>query len=274
MKKVNKSNEDTWDLGESESETTLPTIDTTVEAVKSKVKESKQLDAPKPKLPTPTDSGFDLDGLMTDFPTATELQKFVYDQTGIALNLKGRANKLKYQLAMDVLNGVEVDSQFLSNDNPYLDRNEIIPVEPLKDVPPRSHDIVSAGPQVNKFDTNLFPHPDPEWKAQEQNCNVCFRKYANGMITYEILGPIAQRAVGEKLNKYGKMVPEKYIWVDPRTGEQVIRRQDGSYTPLGTKLRNFMKRQRMNNTNQWDVWIDREFVVAEDYITDNPWGTN
>ena len=40
---------------------------------------------------------FDMEGLMTDFPNATELQKFVYDQTGIVLNLKGRANRIKYQ---------------------------------------------------------------------------------------------------------------------------------------------------------------------------------
>ena len=51
------------------------------------------------------DLGFDLDGLMSDFPTAGELQKFVFDQTGITLNLKGRANKVKYQIALDCLNG-------------------------------------------------------------------------------------------------------------------------------------------------------------------------
>ena len=66
-------------------------------------------------------------------------------------------------------------------------------------------------------------------------------------------------------------VPEKYSWVDPRTGEQVIRNADGSYTALGTRLRAFMRKQRFNTTNQWDVWIDRDFVVSEDYIDDNPW---
>jgi len=48
---------------------------------------------------------YDLEGLMTDFPTARELEKFVFDQTGHVLNLKGRSNKFKYQTAMDVLNG-------------------------------------------------------------------------------------------------------------------------------------------------------------------------
>ena len=73
----------------------------------------------KPITPTnkSVDPQFDIDGLMTDFPTATELERFVYDQTGIVLNLKGRANKLKYQVAMDVLNGVEVDPIFTGSDN-------------------------------------------------------------------------------------------------------------------------------------------------------------
>ena len=46
---------------------------------------------------------FDLEGLMTDFPTARDLERFVFDETGVVLNLKGRANKLKYQIAMDAL---------------------------------------------------------------------------------------------------------------------------------------------------------------------------
>ena len=64
---------------------------------------------------------FDIDGLMTDFPTAKDLERFVFDETGIVLNLKGRANKLKYQVAMDALNGVEVDAKFIGGDNPYID---------------------------------------------------------------------------------------------------------------------------------------------------------
>ena len=42
---------------------------------------------------------YDFEGLMTDFPTAKDLEKFVFDQTGIVLNLKGRSNKFKYQKA-------------------------------------------------------------------------------------------------------------------------------------------------------------------------------
>ena len=85
----------------------------------------------------PEQPEYDIDGLMTDFPTATELERFVYDQTGHVLNLKGRANKLKYQVAMDVLNGITVDVKFTGGDNPYVDRSELVPVEDLKPVPDR-----------------------------------------------------------------------------------------------------------------------------------------
>ena len=220
------------------------------------------------------DFSFDMEGLMTDFPTAKELEKFVYDQTGVVLNLKGRANKLKYQVAMDVLNGKIPNLEFLGSENPYLDKNELVPVEPPKQLPPRDPAIIAAGPEVNTFHTSLFPHPDPEWKAMDQKCMVQFVKYANGIITYEILGPVAQRAVGTRINKYGKDQPEKYVWVDPRTGEQIIKRPDGTFTPLGTRLRAFMRRQHMNKSNYWDVWVDREFVMSDSLIIDNPWAVN
>jgi hypothetical protein len=47
------------------------------------------------------ESFYDIDGLMTDFPTARELERFVFDETGHVLNLKGRANKMKYQNSSD-----------------------------------------------------------------------------------------------------------------------------------------------------------------------------
>ena len=217
------------------------------------------------------DFGYDLEGLMTDFPTATELQKFVYDQTGVVLNLKGRANKVKYQVAMDTLNGTLPATEFLGTENPYVDRNELVPQDPLRELPPRDPEIDAAGAEVTRFATKLFPHPHPEWKAQDMKCHVIFRKYQTGMITYEILGPIAKKAFGSKINKFGVVQPEKIGWVDPRTGEQVVRRSDGTITAIGTRLRGFMQRQRVNKSNQWDMWIDRDFVVTGDAISDNPW---
>ena len=76
---------------------------------------------------------------------------------------------------------------------------------------------------------------------------------------------------GTKLDKYGRERPEIIKWVDPRTGEQIVVRQDGSMTPQGRKLRALMQTFRVNKSNQWDVWVDREFVSLNDNIALNPW---
>jgi hypothetical protein len=95
---------------------------------------------------------------MTDFPTATELERFVFDQTGAVLNLKGRANKLKYQVAMDVLNGQPVDPKFIGSGNPYLDKMDMVPEEPMKDLPPRDPAIPHRDTLQNEFFTAFVPH--------------------------------------------------------------------------------------------------------------------
>lgn len=255
MNKEDKNKPTVWDI---ESTDDVPVIVKADKAAAAK---------PKPKL----DFSFDMEGLMTDFPTATDLQRFVYDQTGHVLNLKGRSNKLKYQLALDVLNGETPPEAVLGEENPYLDKQELIPEDPLRVLGPRDPLIDAAGPEVTRFGTNVFPHPDPEFRAQDQKAMVVFRKYTSGMITYEVLGPIAKRAVGTKINKFGQQQPEKYTWIDPRTGEQIIRDGTGRLTPLGTRLQSFMKRQRVNKSNQWDTWIDRDFVSSDNMIMDNPW---
>ena len=102
---------------------------------------------------------------------------------------------------------------------------------------------------------------------------LVFRKYVNNVITYEIIGPVAVRAVGVRINKFGKEVPEKYTWVDPRTGEQIIRDINGRYTPMGTRLRAAMTKQKVNKTDWWTAWIDREFVLGDGGVSiDDPWG--
>jgi hypothetical protein len=218
------------------------------------------------------DLGFDLEGLVTDFPTAGELQKFVFDQTGVTLNLKGRSNKLKYQIALDVLNGNAPPVEVLGGDNPYLDKNDVVPEEPMRVLPPQPAEIRGHQP-VTQFQCDIFPHPDPQWAASGQKCSVVFKKYIDNTITYEILGPIAKRAVGERVNKYGQSTPEKYVWVDPREGERIIRYADGRVTPTGTRLKNFMSRMRIGNSSQWDTWIDRDFVIGGNASAaiDNPW---
>ena len=219
----------------------------------------------------PEQPEYDIDGLMTDFPTATELERFVYDQTGHVLNLKGRANKLKYQVAMDVLNGIAVDTKFTGGDNPYVDRSELVPVEDLKPVPDRDPGLPAESEIQNQFYTPFIPHPDPEYRAKNKKVHTVFRKYRNGMISYEVIGPIEPKSIGEKMDKFGRMRPELMSWVDPRTGEQIAVRSDGSMTPRGRNLRAIMMTLRVNNTNHWNMWVDRDFMSSERGELRNPW---
>jgi hypothetical protein len=216
---------------------------------------------------------YDIEGLMTDFPTAKELEKFLFDKTGVSVELKGRSNKFKYQTALDILEGKGIPKELLGDENPYLDKNDLIPVDEMKPIPPRPTEVQNEF-LVNQFMTKTFPHPDSDWKASGQKCDVIFRKYTNNVITYEIIGPVAPRAIGERINKYGKTVPEKYSWVDPRTGEQVIRTSLGQLTPLGTRLKNYMTKQKMGKSDAWALWIDREFIMMDNAsnMLDNPWG--
>ena len=214
---------------------------------------------------------YDLEGLMTDFPTAKELERFVFDQTGVVLNLKGRANKLKYQTAMDVLNGSDVDPVFLGTDNPYVDKVDMVPIEDLKPVPKRDELLPDRKELQNLFYSPLVPHPDDDSRARGKKCHCMFRKYKSGAISYEILGPLEQYAHGEKIDKFGRVRPEIYKWVDPRTGEQTIQREDGTLTPIGRRLRSMMKAMRVNKSSQWDVWIDREFGTLNQDAISNPW---
>jgi hypothetical protein len=223
------------------------------------------------KASEPEQPEYDIDGLMTDFPTATELERFVYDQTGHVLNLKGRANKLKYQVAMDVLNGITVDVKFTGGDNPYVDRSELVPVEDLKPVPDRDAGLPPESEIQNQFYTPFIPHPDPEYRAKNRKVHTVFRKYRNGMISYEVIGPIEPKSIGEKMDKFGRMRPELMSWVDPRTGEQIAVRSDGSMTPRGRNLRAIMMTLRVNNTNHWNMWVDRDFISSERGELRNPW---
>ena len=221
---------------------------------------------------TSADHGeYDLEGLQNDFPTATELERFVYDQTGVVLNLKGRANKLKYQVAMDVLNGSTVDPNFIGTSNPYLDRTELVPEEPLRDLGPRSADLPPLDQIQNSFFTAFVPHSDAEYHAQGRKMHCTFRKYKNGVITYEVLGPIEPRPHGEKMDKFGRIRPEIIKWVDPRTGEQLVQREDGTLTPIGRRLRAMMQTMKYNNTNQWVRYIDRDFLSLDQRAAQNPW---
>jgi len=230
----------------------------------------------RPQKAQAPDLSYDLKGLMNDFPTAKELERFVYDETGIVLNLKGRANRLKYQVALEALNGQEVDAKFIGADNPYVDKADLVPVDRIRDVPPSDPSIPPRSELQNSFHSRMIPHPDENLRAQGRFCEVTFRKYNDGLITYEVLGPIDERPVGEKIDKFGRTRPELITWVDPRTGEQVAQRPDGTLTPQGKRLRALMKtsqRFRVNRSNQWDIWVDRDFLRNTESVIRNPWGT-
>ena len=172
---------------------------------------------------------------------------------------------------MDVLNGQSVDSKFLGGENPYVDKAEMIPEEPLKPVPARDPSLPDASQIQNRFFSPVIPHPDDEARAQDKKVDMVFRKYENGMISYEILGPLSQKPHGEKINKYGKVVPEIIKWIDPRTGEQTAVREDGTLTPQGKRLRALMQTKKVNTTNQWDMWVDRDFISTGEFDGNDVW---
>lgn len=215
---------------------------------------------------------YDLEGLMTDFPTARELERFVYDETGIVLSLKGRANRVKYQVALDALTLGRVSDQYLGAENPYIDRSELVPEEPLQPAPPRAPGLPDPADLQNYFTTKLIPHPNAEARAQGRRVHCVFRKYLDNTITYEVLGPVEPRPHGERIDKFGRVRPEVIRWLDPRSGEQLAQRSDGTLTTQGRRLRALMQSMRVNNTNQWDVWVDRDFVENTEELIVNPWG--
>jgi hypothetical protein len=268
MNKSTSTDASPWD----ESAPAEPTPAPATRASKSKKIADEILDVAKPAAPIAINAGeYDIDGLMTDFPTATELERFVYDETGIVLTLKGRANKLKYQVAMDALNGVEIEPKYTGTSNPYIDRTEMVPIDPMKPVPERSTALPPHSDVQNSFYSPVVPHPDAESRAQDKKVHMMFKKYKNGMISYEILGPLEQRPYGEKIDKFGRTRPEVIKWVDPRTGEQVVMREDGTLTPQGRRLRAMMQTFKVNKSNFWETWVDREFVTLNDSVANNPW---
>jgi len=217
---------------------------------------------------------YDMEGLMTAFPTAKELERFVFDETGIVLNLNGRANKLKYQVAMDALIGVEIDSKFVGLDNPYIDKADMIPVEPMPPIPDRDKDLPPESELQNYFFSPFVPHPDPDFRALGKKCDCTFRKYNNGTISYEINGPWVQVPYGTKIDKYGRERPEIMKWVGAHTGEQMVQREDGTLTPIGRRLRTMMQAQRINAGNIWDAFVDRDFGQFNSEAIVDPWGTD
>lgn len=177
---------------------------------------------------------YDIDALKSDLPTAKDLAQFVYDRTQIALDLIGKPKDEQYQVAKNALEGKKVPNDYLTQDNPYVDKRELIPEDPIRKLPPRSEDLPPIDSRVNFFGATNMPHPfDPQ---SDKKVQINFWKYDNGLITFAVAGPIEKVAIGSRINKYGQTVPEKYSWIDPRTEEQVLRRPDGTFTERGRGL--------------------------------------
>lgn len=209
---------------------------------------------------------YDIDALKSDLPTAKELAQFVYDRTQIALDLVGKPKEDQYQVAKNALEGKKVPADYITNDNPYVDKRELIPVDEIKKLPPRSEDLPPIESRVNFFGATNMPHPfDPQ---SDKKVQINFWKYDSGLITFQIMGPLEQVAIGERINKFGQTVPEKYSYTDPRTEESVLRRPDGTFTEKGRGLYAFCSGEK--GAGIWSMIDKSTMAIAAKNIT-NPW---
>lgn len=209
---------------------------------------------------------YDIEALKSDLPTAKELAQFVYDRTQIALDLVGKPKDEQYQVAKNALEGKKVPQDYLTQDNPYVDKRELIPEDPIRILPPRSADLPPVENRVNFFGAFNMPHPnDPQ---SDKKVQINFWKYDNGLITYQIMGPLEKIEVGSRINKYGQTVPERYSWIDPRTEEQVLRRPDGTFTDRGRGLYAYCSGEK--GAGIWQMIDKSTQAIAAKNIA-NPW---
>jgi hypothetical protein len=209
---------------------------------------------------------YDIDALKEDLPTAKELAQFIYDKVGVSLDFVGKPKEDQYQVAKNVLEGKKIPSEYMTELNPYIDRKETIPMDELKPMPPRPTDLPDPTSQIHFFGATNMPHPtDPQ---SDRKVQINFRKYNNGLITYQIMGPLEQQAVGSRLNKFGQNVPEKYTWLDPRTEETVMKRPDGTFTEKGRGLYSYCSGEKGGGI--WGL-IDKEFNSLTQKNIVDPW---
>ena len=209
---------------------------------------------------------FDIEALKADLPTAKELAQFVYDKTQIALDLVGKPKEEQYLVAKNALEGKKIPQEFITDQNPYVDKRETIPVDDLKQIPERNKDLPDPASQIHFFGATNMPHPlDPQ---SDKKVHIGFKKYENGVITYQVMGPVEQVAVGSRLNKYGQVQPEKYTWLDPRTAEILMRRADGTFTEQGRKLHTYCVGEK--GAGIWN-FIDKDMVSVSAKNIADPW---
>jgi hypothetical protein len=133
-------------------------------------------------------------------------------------------------------------------------------------MPPRDKDLPDLDSKVHYFGATNMPHPTEP--GSDKKVQIDFIKYDNGVITFQITGPVEQVAVGSRLNKYGQQTPEKYTWSDPRSPEAVLRRADGTFTTKGRGLYAYCVGEKGGGI--WPL-IDKQMLdIAAKNIT-NPW---
>jgi len=54
-------------------------------------------------------------------------------------------------------------------------------------------------------------------------------------------------------------------YIDPRTGEQLMKDRDGSYSEIGNRLRGLLQKQRVYH------WVDRDVLVVENNAPGSLW---
>lgn len=209
---------------------------------------------------------YDIVALKADLPSAKELAQFVYDKVGISLDLVGKPKEDQYQVAKNALEGKKIPSDYQTDLNPYVDRKELIPVDEMKPLPQRSEDLPPEDSLIHFFGATNMPHPlEPQ---SDKKVQINFKKYDNGVITFQVMGPLEQVSVGERINKFGQKQPEKYSWLDPRTQEQILRRADGTYTERGRGLYAYCIGEKGGGI--WSM-IDREILNMVQKNITNPW---
>jgi len=209
---------------------------------------------------------YDIEALKADLPTAKDLAQFVYDKTQIAIDLVGKPKEEQYLVAKNALEGKKIPQEYVTDENPYIDRKELIPVDEMKKIPPRPDDLPPESSRVHFFGATNMPHPlDPQ---SDRKVMINFWKYDNGMITYQVSGPIEQIAIGSRINKFGQTQPEKYSWLDPRTEEILLRRQDGSFTEKGRGIYSYCIGEK--GAGIWPL-IDKDVITFTEKNIANPW---
>ena len=209
---------------------------------------------------------YDIDALKADLPTAKELAQFVYDKTGLALDLVGKPKEDQYIVAKNALEGKKVPSEFITDENPYVEKKDTVPEDPMPPVPAREAGLPDADAMVHHFGATNMPHPlDPQ---SDRKVHITFRKYEDGSLTFEVMGPLEKQAVGSRLNKYGQVQPEKYTWLDPRTGEKLMRKADGTFTKEGRGMYAYCVGEKGGGI--WSL-IDKEAVRISEKNIANPW---